>query len=150
MATKTVAKKSTSKKVTKDAEVSAKYIFTVGRRKSATASVRLFQGSEVSSINGKEVKIENFSNESIFTLEQPMVITNTKDKLYFTAKAQSGGINAQIGAVRLALARAIAKYDDSSRKVLKDGGFLTRDSREVERKKTGLRKARKATQYSKR
>lgn len=125
-----------------------KYFYALGRRKSAIATVRLYEGNSESIFNNDSLK--KLSDQSRFVLTMPLRSLGLDEKMYFTVKTQGGGVNAQIEAARLAIARAIIKFDPEFRKQLRTEGLLTRDSREVERKKTGLRKARKAPQYSKR
>ncbi|HEX9804478.1 MAG TPA: 30S ribosomal protein S9 [Candidatus Dojkabacteria bacterium] len=127
-----------------------KYFYAVGRRKESTATIRLFEGKGESTVNGTPVdKKFNLLMERKEVLS-PLTVAEIGDKFYFSAKVKGGGKAGQIGAVRHALARSIIKADLNYRAVLKKAGFLTRDDRKVERKKTGLVKARKAPQFSKR
>lgn len=130
----------------------SKYVLGIGRRKSSTATVRLYEGQGISTINNMQI-LETpggFTKANIFEILEPLELLNLTDKFHFTAKTTGGGVISRIGAVRLALSRALLKFDDTLKLELKKFELLTRDSRVVERKKTGLRKARKATQYSKR
>lgn len=127
-----------------------KYYEAVGRRKSAIARVRLFTRNKTFSINEKPIEkyfaIERFQKEAISPLEKIKIM----DKLGMTAKVQGGGIMAQSEAIKLGVARALIKFNPIFRKRLRKLGLLTRDSREVERKKYGLKKARRAPQWKKR
>ncbi len=127
-----------------------KYIYTVGRRKTSTSTVRLFEGKGESLVN--ETPVEKvYADPSLKALlMEPIVLVNGVDKFYFTAKVKGGGKVSQIGAIKHALSRALAKIDPEYKAILKKNLLLRRDDRMVERKKTGLRKARKAPQYSKR
>lgn len=127
-----------------------KYFEGRGSRKRSTARVRIYEGDNASIVNGKLVKeffTDAMSREKAI---KPLVVTGMKDKMYFTATANGGGTTGQLDAVVLGLARAIVKYDESTKSVLRKEGFLTRDPREVERKKYYLVKARKKPQFSKR
>ena len=129
-----------------------KYWQAVGRRKTATASVRLFKGNgQKIIINEKEVS-EYFDNEkialSIFL--KPLEICGKLGQFALSVKVKGGGKKAQIEAIRLAIARALVSKEAELRQTLKKAGFLTRDSREKERKKPGLKRARRAPQWQKR
>jgi small subunit ribosomal protein S9 len=128
-----------------------KYTYTIGRRKTAHATVRLYKAKGESTINGKPVKdvYQREVSQKRFDRVFKTADLNPKD-YYFTVKVAGSGVNAQLEAIQLGIARAIAKNDPDKKKQLKDAGFITRDPRMVERKKTGLRKARKAEQFSKR
>lgn len=127
-----------------------KYNYAVGRRKTSVATVRLFEGKGDSTINGKKIE-ERFSIlAQQKRLLKPFEVTDTVGKFYFTGKANGGGTNGQLDSLVLAISRALVKNDEDLKSVLKKGGLLTRDDRMTERKKPGLRKARKAPQYSKR
>ena len=128
-----------------------KYIYTIGRRKTASATVRLYQTKGDNKINEKPW--QEVYNDKTFQkqLLEPFYILGLKpDDYMFTAKVMGGGVTSRLGAVRLGLARGLVKLFPEKRTELKVAGLLTRDSREKERKKPGLRKARKAEQYSKR
>ncbi len=123
---------------------------SVGRRKSSVARVFLTEGKGKISVNGKEL-IEYLSLESLaMMVKQPIGVTNTESKYDITATVKGGGVSGQAGALRLGIARAILMHDESQKKVLKAGGFLTRDPREKERKKYGQPGRRKKFQFSKR
>ena len=125
-------------------------IHTIGRRKSAVARVFLTEGSGELIVNGDSLR-DYMKRESLTLLvKQPLEVSNTVDKYDIRASVKGGGTAGQAGAIRLGIARAIILHDDSLRKVLKSGGFLTRDPREKERKKYGQPGARKKFQFSKR
>lgn len=133
------------------------FYYGTGRRKSAVAKVKLIPGKGNITINGKDVH-EYFPSELfVMDLTQPLVITNTNDKFDCIVSVNGGGYSGQAGATRLGITRALLEYDvttpeaeESFRKILKSAGFVTRDPREKERKKPGLKKARRAPQFSKR
>ncbi len=130
----------------------ADYIPAVGRRKSAVARVRLFpEGEGKIIINGKDSK-EYFGGRLSLTaaVRQPLQVLEVDGRYTITAKVIGGGISGQAGAVRHGLARALLKVDEASRPALRRAGLLTRDPRVKERKKYGLKRARKAPQYTKR
>jgi small subunit ribosomal protein S9 len=132
------------------AEEAIRYYQGTGRRKSATARVRLYPGDGTIIVNDKPVE-EYFSRKrDTLHLAKPLKATATQDKFNVTVKVNGGGISGQIGAVRHGIARALLKADPNLRSVLRKGGFLTRDPRAKERKKPGLKRARKAPQYTKR
>lgn len=122
-----------------------------GRRKSSIARVRLTDGKGKITINGKDIE-EFFGEETLKVIvRQPLTITDTLGKFDVEAKVTGGGFSGQAGAVRHGIARALNEANrEEYRDVLKKAGLLTRDSREKERKKYGLKKARKAPQFSKR
>ena len=124
--------------------------YGTGRRKTAVARVRLVPGSGRFVVNGRPVE-EYFPLRSLQTLiEQPLRVTNNLGKFDVLAKVEGGGINGQAGAVRHGLSRALLKVDQVLRPSLKKEGLLTRDPRMKERKKYGLKGARRAPQFSKR
>ena len=127
------------------------YFYGTGRRKDAVACVRLIEGSGKITINGKDID-EYFGLDTLkLIVRQPLEATGTTAKFDVIAKAIGGGISGQAGAIRHGIARALVEADEESYKaVLKESGFLTRDARMKERKKPGLTKARKASQFSKR
>jgi small subunit ribosomal protein S9 len=126
------------------------YIHAVGRRKRAVARIFLKAGSGAITVNGKNYE-SYFGREALNRIvRQPLELTELSDKVDIKATVVGGGCAGQAGAVRLGLARALVKFKEDLRGSLKKAGFLTRDSREVERKKYGLHKARKRPQYSKR
>ncbi len=126
-----------------------KYIEGIGRRKVAVARVRIFEASKNTfEVNGKKLD-EHFKTEAqIDTAKEALGVT--KDKFKVTVLVKGGGLPAQSEAIRHGLARALEKYDPSLRSELKEKGFLKRDPRKKERKKFGLKKARRAPQWSKR
>lgn len=133
---------------TKDAQ---KYIESIGRRKSATARVRITESSKSSfKINDKNLEDYFSVAELIKIVEEPLKKSEVSQKFIITVKVLGGGIKAQAEAIRLGLARAIEKFQPELRKVLKKEGLLKRDARVKERKKPGLKKARKRPQWSKR
>jgi small subunit ribosomal protein S9 len=122
----------------------------VGRRKSSVARVFLSEGSGKITVNGRDLR-EYLKRDSLAILvKQPLDVTNTEAKYDIKATVRGGGNSGQAGALRLGIARAILMHDESHKKVLKAGGFLTRDPREKERKKYGQPGARKKFQFSKR
>ena len=121
-----------------------------GRRKTSVASVRLTAGAGKRAVNGKGLK-EYLGREALVTLaEQPLEAVGMNGKMDMICIARGGGVTGQAGAMRLAIARALALMDENYAKTLRKNGFLTRDPRMVERKKYGQVKARKRFQYSKR
>lgn len=125
-------------------------IQSTGRRKRAVARVRVRPGSGTITINKRKVE-DYFPNETHrMVLSEPLVITDQVESYDIDATIHGGGTSGQAGAMRLGIARALIALDGESRPVMKRAGFLTRDSREKESKKYGLKKARKAPQYSKR
>ncbi|MBO6232616.1 MAG: 30S ribosomal protein S9 [Clostridia bacterium] len=124
--------------------------YGTGRRKSSIARVRIVEGSGKITINGKDIE-EFFGLETLKVIvRQPLTVTNTAAKYDVVANVKGGGITGQAGAVRHGLARALNEANAEFRPALKSNGFLTRDPRMKERKKYGLKKARKAPQFSKR
>ena len=121
-----------------------------GRRKSSIARVRLVEGSGKITINGKDID-EFFGMETLKVIvRQPLTVTNTTTKYDVIASVKGGGFTGQAGAIRHGIARALNEANSEYRPMLKQNGFLTRDPRMKERKKYGLKKARKAPQFSKR
>ena len=127
------------------------YMYGTGRRKSSVARVHLFPGGTGSiTINGRDID-DYFGLETLkLIVRQPLVTTNTLGKVDIEATVSGGGVTGQAGAIRHGLSRALLQYDESLRPALKKAGFLTRDPRMKERKKPGLKKARRAPQFSKR
>jgi small subunit ribosomal protein S9 len=123
---------------------------TVGRRKEAVVRVRLVAGTGRFTLNGKslETYFPNKLHQQL--IREPLVTVEKTDRFDIFANLQGGGTSGQAGALRLAIARALVEVDAEDRPPLKRAGFLTRDARATERKKYGLKKARKAPQYSKR
>jgi small subunit ribosomal protein S9 len=134
----------------KPPRVTADTAQTVGRRKEAVVRVRITPGTGQFKLNGKTLE-EYFPNKVHQQLiREPLVILDKPDAFDIRANLKGGGITGQAGALRLAIARALIQLDSDDRPALKKAGFLTRDPRVKERKKYGLKKARKAPQYSKR
>lgn len=127
------------------------FFYGTGRRKNAVACVRIVPGTGVITINDRDID-NYFGLETLkLIVRQPLVATATEGKFDLICKAVGGGISGQAGAIRHGLSRALLKADEDAYKaILKKAGFLTRDSRMKERKKPGLKKARKASQFSKR
>ena len=122
-----------------------------GRRKTSVARVRLVPGETGITINGKEMR-EYFGGRELLSkiVEQPLELTETLNKYGVKVNVNGGGTTGQAGAIRHGVSRALLVADESLRAVLKEAGFLTRDSRMVERKKYGKKKARRSPQFSKR
>jgi small subunit ribosomal protein S9 len=129
----------------------ARYHYGTGRRKEAVARVRLYPGAGSITVNGKTLE-DYFGGRVInhVTVQQPLQVTQTSGQYDVIVKVVGGGISGQAGAVRHGIARALARSDDELRPILKSQGFLTRDARVKERKKVGLKRARKAPKYTKR
>ena len=124
--------------------------YGTGRRKSSTARVFMKQGSGKFVINKLTLE-EYFGRETAhMILRQPLDVTDNNGKFDFNITVKGGGDSGQAGAIRLGIARALLQFDETLRGDLKKEGLLTRDARKVERKKVGLHKARRATQFSKR
>lgn len=124
--------------------------YGTGRRKSSIARVRLVEGNGNITINGKNIN-EFFGLETLKVIvKQPFTVTNTSDKYDVICTVKGGGFTGQAGAIRHGIARALNEANQEFRPALKSNGFLTRDPRMKERKKYGLKKARKAPQFSKR
>lgn len=121
-----------------------------GRRKTSVARVRLVPGNGKITINNRDIQ-EYFNFETLrVKATEPLVITETTDKFDVIVNVHGGGFTGQAGAIRHGIARALIDFDNELRPILKKAGHLTRDSRMVERKKYGLKKARKSPQFSKR
>ena len=126
------------------------YFYGTGRRKSSVARVRLFPGTGSIIINGKDID-EYFGLETLkLIINQPFDVTGTRGKFDIVANVNGGGFSGQAGAIRHGLSRALIKLDADMRPTLKKAGLLTRDPRMKERKKNGLKAARRAPQFSKR
>ena len=127
------------------------YYEAVGRRKMATARVRLFPGGDGTIvINDRSLEEYCTRDVDVLRLREPLKVTATENRFNISVKVKGGGMTGQSGAIRLGIARALLKVDPELRPILRQGGFLTRDSRVKERKKPGLKRARKAPQYTKR
>ena len=124
--------------------------YGTGRRKTSTARVYVKPGSGEITINDRPLDVFFGRKTAQMIVRQPLELTNFTGKFDVSATVSGGGTTGQAGAIRHGLTRALMKYDESLRTPLRKAGFVTRDAREVERKKVGLRKARRATQYSKR
>ena len=126
------------------------YNYGTGRRKSAVARVFIKTGTGKIIVNGKPAS-EYFSRETgLMILTQPLTLTENLERFDIMVNVKGGGESGQAGAVRHGITRALIDYDEGLKPVLKKAGFVTRDARKVERKKVGLRKARRAKQFSKR
>jgi small subunit ribosomal protein S9 len=124
--------------------------YGTGRRKSSTARVHLRPGTGKININGRTIE-EFFGREtSRMIVRQPLETVQAGDRFDVEANVAGGGMTGQAGAIRHGITRALMEYDEALRKPLRIAGFVTRDAREVERKKVGFRKARRGTQFSKR
>ena len=124
--------------------------YSTGRRKESTARVFLTKGSGKITVNSNPLEKYFGRKTNIMVVKQALELTDTLDKTDIKITVKGGGSSGQAGAIKLGISRALLKFDDSLIPLLKKNGFLTRDSRVVERKKVGLRKARKDIQYSKR
>ena len=125
-------------------------VHAVGRRKKSTARLFLTKGKSEININSKKYKDYFPTAVSQFKLLQPLSLTNNLDQFNININVVGGGVSGQVEAIRLALSRALCQINEENRKILKPEGLLTRDSRNVERKKYGRKKARKKFQFSKR
>jgi small subunit ribosomal protein S9 len=130
---------------------SPRYFYGTGRRKTSVARVRLYPGAGEITINGKSAR-DYFGGRDLHQLiiRQPLQLTNTLDRFNVMVRVVGGGQSGQAGAVRHGIARALTRADEELRPALKRAGLLTRDARMKERKKVGLKRARKAPQYTKR
>ncbi len=124
--------------------------YGTGRRKTSTARVFLRPGKGEITINARPLDQFFGRKTARMIVRQPLEVANATDTFDVAATVKGGGITGQAGAIRHGITRALLKYDETLRRALRQAGFVTRDAREVERKKVGLRKARRATQYSKR
>lgn len=132
------------------------YIGT-GRRKAAVAQVKMIPGTGKITVNGRDVRDFFPYETNVMDLKQPLVATSNEETFDIEVKVNGGGFTGQAGAIRLGITRALLKYDEANegnegcyRQVLKKSGFVTRDPRVKERKKPGLKAARRAPQFSKR
>jgi small subunit ribosomal protein S9 len=124
--------------------------YGTGRRKTATARVYLKPGNGKITVNNRPLDSFFGRETGRMIVRQPLEKVQLGSRFDITVQVDGGGITGQAGAIRHGITRALIKYDESLRKALRDAGFVTRDAREVERKKVGRRKARRGTQYSKR
>ena len=124
--------------------------YGTGRRKSSAARVYLKVGSGEIQVNGRPLDLFFGRETARMIVRQPLEVSQLESKFDIQVRVRGGGTTGQAGAIRHGITRALMSYDETLRQPLRKAGFVTRDAREVERKKVGLRKARKATQYSKR
>lgn len=126
------------------------FFYGTGRRKSSVARVRLYNGSGAVTINNRDID-DYFGLETLkLIVRQPLELTGTTGKFDIVVNVGGGGVSGQAGAIRHGISRALLQYDENLRPALKKAGFLTRDPRMKERKKYGLKAARRAPQFSKR
>ena len=125
-------------------------IISTGRRKTSIARVRLMPGNGKITVNGRELKEYLQLDTLLLIARRPLTLTDTAEKYDIVVRVVGGGLSGQAGAISHGIARALVKSSETYKKELKDAGLLTRDSRMKERKKYGLKKARKASQFSKR
>ena len=126
------------------------YFYGTGRRKESVARVRVYAGTGKVTINDRDID-DYFGLDTLkLIVNQPLVLTETKEKFDVVCRVNGGGVSSQAGAIRHGIARALLQYDESLRPILKKAGLLTRDPRMKERKKYGLKAARRAPQFSKR
>ena len=132
-------------------ESKKQYQYGTGRRKSSVARVRLYEnGTGAITINGRDID-DYFGLETLkLIVRQPLTVSGTEGKFDIVVRVSGGGVSGQAGAIRHGLSRALLVYDENLRPALKKAGFLTRDPRMKERKKYGLKAARRAPQFSKR
>ena len=129
---------------------SAPFFYGTGRRKSSVARVRLYKGTGKITINDRDID-DYFGLETLkLIVRQPLALTKTTEQFDVVCRVAGGGVTGQAGAIRHGLSRALLQYDENLRPALKKAGFLTRDPRMKERKKYGLKAARRAPQFSKR
>ncbi len=126
------------------------YFYGTGRRKQSVARVRVYSGTGKITINGRDID-DYFGLETLkLVVRQPLTVAEIEGKFDIVVRVGGGGVSGQAGAIRHGLSRALLQYDENLRGVLKKNGFLTRDPRMKERKKYGLKAARRAPQFSKR
>lgn len=126
------------------------YFYGTGRRKKSVARVRAYAGTGKITVNGRDID-DYFGLETLKVIvRQPLALTGTSDKFDIVCNVAGGGVSGQAGAIRHGLSRALLQFDENLRPELKKAGFLTRDPRMKERKKYGLKGARRAPQFSKR
>ncbi len=128
----------------------AEQYYATGRRKTSSARVYLSRGAGDIVVNGKPVDIFFGRKTAQMIVRQPLDVVEMTDKVDIKVSVKGGGTSGQAGAIRHGITRALMAYDETMRPALRKAGFVTRDAREVERKKVGLRKARRAVQFSKR
>ena len=128
----------------------APYFYGTGRRKSSVARVRIYQGTGKVTINDRDID-DYFGLDTLkYIVRQPLTLTGTDEKFDIVCRVSGGGVTGQAGAIRHGITRALIESDETLKPVLKKAGFVTRDPRMKERKKPGLKKARRAPQFSKR
>ncbi|MBA2277009.1 MAG: 30S ribosomal protein S9 [Chloroflexia bacterium] len=134
-----------------DTTAKGQFYYGVGRRKSSVARVRLYPGDGTVTVNGKTSR-DYFGGRDLHqaTIMEPLSLTGTRERFNVIATVIGGGVSGQAGAVRHGISRALTRFDIELRPALKQAKLLTRDSRVKERKKVGLKRARKAPQYTKR
>lgn len=131
-------------------ESKSPYYYGTGRRKHSVARVRVYQGTGTITINGRDID-DYFGLETLkLIVRQPLAITGTEESFDIVCTVAGGGVTGQAGAIRHGIARALLEFNEELRPALKSAGFLTRDPRMKERKKYGLKAARRAPQFSKR
>jgi len=141
----------TKKELAKEMRFKGKYIKSVGRRKSAVAQVRLYHDNGKGVIVVNDKKLNNyFSADKVYIVNQPLKLTNRLRDFNFSILVNGGGVKAQAEAIRYAISKSLILFDSDLKSVIKVKGWLTRDSRVVESKKSGLKKARKRPQWRKR
>ena len=128
----------------------AEQYYATGRRKTASARVFLSTGAGEIKVNGKPLDVFFGRKTAQMIVRQPLELVDMANNVDLNVTVSGGGISGQAGAIRHGITRALISYDEALRSPLRKAGFVTRDAREVERKKVGLRKARRATQFSKR
>ena len=124
--------------------------YGTGRRKTSTARVYLRPGNGEITVNSRPLDVFFGRKTARMIVRQPLELANLESNFDITVSVKGGGTTGQAGAIRHGVTRALLEYDDSLRGTLRQAGYVTRDARKVERKKVGLRKARRATQFSKR
>tara|TARA_S200000501_G_scaffold365021_1_gene397916 strand:+ start:88 stop:480 length:393 start_codon:yes stop_codon:yes gene_type:complete len=130
--------------------MSSERLYATGRRKTSSARIYLSKGEGAIKVNNKELSVYFGREVAQMLVKQPLELCNLINKVDIEAKVKGGGSFGQAGAIRHGISRALLLLDEELRPQLKKAGFLTRDSRKVERKKPGLKKARKSSQFSKR
>jgi len=130
--------------------MAVKYFEAVGRRKTASARVRLYPGTGTIMVNDRPIEEYFPRGTDVIIINRPLLVTDTVNAYNISVHVAGGGLTGQAGATSLGIARALCETDDNLRSVLKSNGLLARDARAKERKKYGLKRARKAPQYTKR
>ncbi len=134
----------------KTTQKSGKYTYAHGKRKTSIARVRLYKGKGEITVNGKDIAVHLPVATLVENVKKPLVLTGNANKFDITVLVEGGGISSQSDAIRHGIAKALVEIDPNNKLVLKKSGLITRDSRVKERKKFGLKRARKAPQFSKR